>query len=80
MALGSYLISMATVEELKKIVEDARLADGEKLKQQLDLLSSLPGEYNQQVLDKLLELARHDSKAIPVFIEQFLKTMSQLIK
>lgn len=71
---------MPAIEDLKKIVGESDLADKETIKKQLDLLAQLPGEYNQQVFDKLLELAKYDPKAITVFIDNFIKTVEQLKK
>lgn len=71
---------MSAIDDLKKVVADSKLPEAEKLSQQLDLLGQLPGQYNQQVFDKLLELAKYDPKAIPVFIDSFLKTIEQLSK
>jgi len=68
-----------TITELKKIVDQAGLEGAETIKRQLDLLATLPGEYNQQVFDKLLELAQYDPKAILVFIEQFIKTSQKIL-
>lgn len=71
---------MPAIDDLKKIVDDGKLAEADKLKKQLDLMAQLPGQYNQQVFDKLLELAKYDAKAIPVFIENFIKTVTQVKK
>ena len=69
-----------TIEELKKIIDREKFAESEKMKQQLELLSSLPGDHNQEVFDKLLELATHDPNAIRVFIEQFIQTSKELLE
>lgn len=71
---------MSAIDDLKKVVIDSHLPDEERLTQQLDLLGQLPGQYNQQVFDKLLELAKYDPKAIRVFIDSFLKTIERLNK
>jgi uncharacterized protein YbaP (TraB family) len=71
---------MPAIDDLKKIVDEGKLAQADKLKKQLDLMAQLPGQYNQQVFDKLLELAKYDAKAIPVFIENFIKTVLQVKK
>lgn len=68
-----------TIEELKKIVDGAGFEDSATVKRQLELLSTLPGDYNQQVFDKLLELAQYDPKAILIFIEQFIKTSKEIL-
>jgi len=70
---------MSAIEDLKKIVDEAQLEKGEMLKNQLEVLGKLPGKYNQQVFDKLLELAKYDAKAIPVFVTQFIKTAQQIM-
>ena len=70
---------MQVVEELKKIIDKADFEDPKKLKKQLDLLSKLPGDYNQQVFDKLYELATKDPNVITIFIDQFIKTSMKLL-
>lgn len=70
---------MIVINELKKIIDKSDLENPEKVKKQLDLLSKLQGEYNQQVFEKLHELALQDPKAIKIFIEHFIKTSKNLL-
>ena len=71
---------MDTIDELKMVVDQSDIEDKKKVKNQLNLLSKLPGEYNQQVFDKLYELAMYDPKAITIFIDQFIETSQKLIE
>jgi len=70
---------MNILEELKKIVDNSSIVNKEKVKKQLELLSKLPGDYNQQVFDKLYELSLKDPNAITIFIDQFIKTSMNLL-
>ncbi len=70
---------MQVLEDLKILIDRSDLENPDKLKQQLELLARLPGEYNQQVFDKLYELACHDPQAIVIFIRQFIDTSVKLL-
>lgn len=70
---------MNAILELKVIIDNSSLDEKEKIKRQLDLLSTLPGEQNEAVFNKLLELATYDANAITVFIDQFVKTSVKLL-
>ena len=70
---------MKAIQELHLIIDSSSLENGVKVKKQLDLLATLPGDHNEHVFNKLLELAKHDPNAIMVFIEQFIKTSLKLL-
>ena len=71
---------MSTIDALKQLVDTSvAIGDSEKIKKQLELLGTLPGEYNEQVFDKLYELAKHDPRAITIFIDQFIETSVKLL-
>ncbi len=71
---------MTIVAKLQGMVTAEVCENPEKLKQQLELISQLPGEYNDQVFEKLYELAQHDPKAIDIFVKHFLETALQMIQ
>jgi ABC-type oligopeptide transport system substrate-binding subunit len=70
---------MSSIEELKRLIDASALEDKHRLKKQLDLLAKLPGEYNEQVFDKLYELASYDPRAVEVFIQQFIDTTQRIL-
>lgn len=70
---------MQIIEELYVLIDQGDFEEPDKLKQQLKLISDLPGEYNEQVFDKLYELASYDVKAIEVFVKQFVETSLRLL-
>ena len=70
---------MQVIIELHAIIDASGIDNKETVKKQLSVLSELPGTHNEQVFNKLLELAKHDPLAVTVFIDQFVKTSKQLL-
>lgn len=70
---------MQVIIELHAIIDASQLESKSKIKNQIQLLSTLPGEHNAKVFEKLLDLAKHDPQAIVVFIDQFVKTSQKLL-
>ncbi|MCC6639138.1 hypothetical protein IT409_01105 [Candidatus Falkowbacteria bacterium] len=70
---------MQVIIELHALIDASALDNKSTIKQQLEVLATLPGSHNEQVFSKLLELAKHDPSAVTVFIDQFIKTSRQLL-
>lgn len=71
---------MSVVEKIQLMITAEMCENPDKLKKQVELIAQLPGQYNEQVLEKLYELAQHDPKAIDIFVKHFLKTALSMIQ